>query len=228
MLDLDIGSNHRLCAPFTWDENRKLDRGKVMTAAELEAGKEFGRYLDVDGDGIPYRTYPGTHPKRGAYFTRGTTKDRYARYSEEGADYVDNMARLAKKFETAKSLVPAPVLKSAARKTDLGVIYFGSTAPAMNEAADMLAAKGVHLDLLRVRGFPFSSEVSDFIAEHERVFVVEQNKDAQLRTLLMVECGIDPAQLMPILHYDGNPITARFVTKAIGDAVNQIQERAIP
>ncbi|MDF2115352.1 2-oxoacid:acceptor oxidoreductase subunit alpha [Roseiarcaceae bacterium H3SJ34-1] len=228
MLDLDIGSNHRLCAPFTWDDNRRLDRGKVMTAAELEAGKEFGRYLDVDGDGIPYRTYPGTHPRRGAYFTRGTTKDRYARYSEEGADYVDNMERLAKKFETAKSLVPGPVLKSASRKTDLGVIYFGSTAPAMHEAADMLAAKGVHLDLLRVRGFPFSSEVTDFIAEHERVFVVEQNKDAQLRTLLMVECGIDPAQLMPILHYDGNPITARFVTKAIGDAVNQIQERAIP
>jgi 2-oxoglutarate ferredoxin oxidoreductase subunit alpha len=138
------------------------------------------------------------------------------------------MERLAKKFETAKSLVPAPILKHASRKTDLGVIYFGSTSPAMHEAADMLAAKGVHLDLLRVRGFPFASEVTDFIAEHERVFVVEQNKDAQLRTLLMVECGIDPAQLMPILHYDGNPITARFVTKAIGDAVNQIQERAIP
>ncbi|MDH7795928.1 MULTISPECIES: 2-oxoacid:acceptor oxidoreductase subunit alpha [unclassified Beijerinckia] len=228
MLDLDIGSNHRLCAPFKWDDTRQLDRGKVMTAEELEAGKEFGRYLDVDGDGIPYRTLPGTHPKRGAYFTRGTTKDRYARYSEEGADYIDNMERLAKKFDTAKGLVPAPVARPASRKTDLGVIYFGSTAPAMNEAANMLAARGIHLDLLRVRGFPFSREVTDFIAAHERVFVVEQNKDGQLRTLLMVECGIDPAQLMPIVHFDGNPITARFIDRAIGEAVNQIKERAIP
>ncbi|HEV2571437.1 2-oxoacid:acceptor oxidoreductase subunit alpha [Methylocella sp. CPCC 101449] len=228
MLDLDIGSNHRLCAPFKWDDKRQLDRGKVMTAQELEAGKEFGRYLDVDGDGIPYRTLPGTHPKRGAYFTRGTTKDRYARYSEEGPDYIDNMERLAKKFDTAKGLVPAPVARPASRKTDLGVIYYGSTAPAMNEAAAMLAARGIHLDLLRVRGFPFSREVTDFIAAHERVFVVEQNKDGQLRTLLLVECGIDPAQLMPIVHYDGNPITARFIDKAIGEAVNQIKERAIP
>lgn len=228
MLDLDIGSNHRLCAPFKWDDTRQLDRGKVMTAAELEAGKEFGRYLDVDGDGIPFRTLPGTHPKRGAYFTRGTTKDRYARYSEEGPDYIDNMERLAKKFETAKSLVPAPLTRPDGRKTDLGVIYYGSTSPAMSEAAVMLAARGIHLDLLRVRGFPFSREVTDFIAAHERVFVVEQNKDAQLRTLLMVECGIDPAQLMPIVHYDGNPITARFIDKAIGEAVNQIKERAIP
>ncbi|MBN9081902.1 MAG: ferredoxin oxidoreductase [Rhizobiales bacterium 62-17] len=228
MLDLDIGSNHRLCAPFKWDDTRQLDRGKVMTAQELEAGKEFGRYLDVDGDGIPYRTLPGTHAKRGAYFTRGTTKDRYARYSEEGPDYVDNMERLAKKFDTAKGLVPGPVARPASRQTDLGVIYYGSTSPAMSEAAAMLAGRGIHLDLLRVRGFPFSREVTDFIAAHERVFVVEQNKDGQLRTLLMVECGIDPAQLMPIVHYDGNPITARFIDRAIGEAVNQIKERAIP
>ena len=154
MLDLDIGMNERLTKPFTWDDSRKFDRGKVMTAAELEAGKDFGRYLDVDGDGIPYRTYPGTHPTRGAFFTRGTSKDRYARYTEEGAAYDDNMQRLLKKFDTAKSLVPAPICAAARKPTKLGAIYFGSTSPAMDEADEILAKQGVHLDLLRVRGFP--------------------------------------------------------------------------
>lgn len=220
MLDLDIGSNHRLCRPLKWDDSRKLDRGKVMTAEELEAGKEFGRYLDVDDDGIPYRTYPGTHPRRGAFFTRGTTKDEYARYTEHGAPYVRNMERLLKKLNTAKKFVPAPIERKAARQTDLGVIYYGSTAPAMEEALDLLEQDGVLLDSLRVRAFPFDGVVSDFIARHDRVFVVEQNRDAQLRTLLMVECGVDPAQLTPILHYDGSPITARFIRQAIGEAIN--------
>ena len=193
-----------------------------MNFDDLESGKQFGRYLDVDGDGIPFRTYPGTHPKRGAYFTRGTTKDRFARYSEEGPDYVENMERLARKFDTAKSFVPAPVVKQAAKKTPLGVIYFGSTSPSMLEAAGQLARDGVHLDLMRVRGFPFSREVSDFIEAHERIFVVEQNANAQLRALLQVEIGVDPARLTPILHFDGNPITARFIRKAIGDAVNSL------
>ncbi len=219
MLDLDIGSNHRLCKPFAWDPARKYDRGKIMTAEELDAGKQFGRYLDVDGDGIPYRTLPATHPKRGAYFTRGTTKDRFARYSEEGPDYIENMERLLHKFETAKSLTPAPVGKRAARKTNVGVIYYGSTSPAMREAAMLLREDGVELDLLRVRAFPFSGAVSDFIEEHERILVVEQNRDAQLRSLLQIECGVDPARLTPILHYDGNPITARFIREAIGRAV---------
>ncbi len=134
MLDLDIGMNHRLCRPLAWDDARTYDRGKVMTAEELEAGKEFGRYLDVDGDGIPYRTYPGTHPTKGAYFTRGTSRDRYARYTEEGAAYVDNMQRLLRKFDTAKDLVPRPLHANADKPTRYGVIYFGSTAPAMDEA----------------------------------------------------------------------------------------------
>jgi 2-oxoglutarate ferredoxin oxidoreductase subunit alpha len=215
MLDLDIGMNQHLCAPLEWDDARVLDRGKVMTAEELEAGRDFGRYLDVDGDGIPYRTYPGTHPTRGAFFTRGTSRDRYARYTEEGGPYVDNMERLLKKFETAKSLVPAPVLMRAAQPTRIGVIHYGSTGPSMDEAVKLLAADGVHVDALRVRGFPFSHEVTDFIAAHEIIFVVEQNRDAQLRSLLMIECGIDPAQLVPVLHYDGTPITARFIRKEI-------------
>ncbi|CEJ15201.1 2-oxoglutarate oxidoreductase subunit KorA [bacterium YEK0313] len=215
MLDLDIGMNQHLCAPFAWDDARAMDRGKVMTAEELEAGRDFGRYLDVDGDGIPYRTYPGTHPSRGSFFTRGSTRDRYARYTEEGAPYVDNMERLLRKFETAKTLVPEPVLARAAQPTRLGVIHYGSTGPAMDEAAGLLGADGLHVDTLRVRGFPFGREVTDFIAAHEQVFVVEQNRDAQLRTLLIAECGIDPAQLVPVLHYDGTPITARFIHRDI-------------
>src|SRR5208282_5364210 len=163
MLDLDIGMNEWLCEPLAWDDKRKYDRGKVMTAEELEAGKEFGRYLDVDGDGIPYRTYPGTHPTKGSYFTRGTSKDRYARYSEEGTVYADNMQRLLKKFETAKQLVPRPVRRSAPQPTRFGAIYYGSTSPAMSEALDQLEAQGVHLDTLRVRGFPFHQDVVDFV-----------------------------------------------------------------
>jgi 2-oxoglutarate/2-oxoacid ferredoxin oxidoreductase subunit alpha len=215
MLDLDIGMNEWLCTPFHWDDQRMLDRGKVMTAAELDAGKEFGRYLDVDGDGIPYRTYPGTHPTKGAYFTRGTSRDRYARYTEDGAAYVDNMQRLLRKFETAKKLVPPAVPTPAKQATKTGVIYFGSTAAAMRESLAALETQGIHLDALRLRGFPFGPEVIDFVASHERVFVVEQNRDAQLRTLLLTEGGIDPAKLVPVLHYDGTPITERFITGAI-------------
>ena len=217
MSDLDIGMNTRLCEPLAWDDAKQMDRGKVMTHDELEAGRDFGRYLDVDGDGIPYRTYPGTHPTRGAYFTRGTTKDRYARYSEDGAVYVDNMERLLKKFETAKELVPKPVGRTASRPTKFGVLYFGSTSPAMSEALDALEQQGMYLDALRVRAFPFHSSVDDFIAAHDHVFVVEQNRDGQMRTMFVNECGLDSAQLTPVLHYDGTPITARFITATIAE-----------
>jgi len=219
LMDLDIGMNERLCEPLAWDDARRYDRGKVMTAADLEAGKEFGRYLDVDGDGIAYRTYPGAHPTRGAYFTRGTTKDRFARYSEAGPDYVDNMQRLLRKFETAKELVPKPVLRPARQPARLGVIYFGSTSPAMHEALDTLERDGVQLDALRVRAFPFQDEVYDFIADHEQVFVVEQNRDAQLRMLLVNEGTVDPSRLISVLHYDGTPITARFIIGEIAEKV---------
>jgi 2-oxoglutarate/2-oxoacid ferredoxin oxidoreductase subunit alpha len=219
MLDLDIGMNERLCEPLNWDDARRYDRGKVMTAEELEAGKEFGRYLDVDGDGITYRTYPGTHPSRGAYFTRGTTKDRYARYSEAGPDYVENMQRLLRKLETAKQLVPQPRLRPAPHSTGLGVVYFGSTAPAMDEALEELERDGIYLDGLRVRAFPFSDEVYDFIGDHEKIFVVEQNRDAQLRMLLLNEGQVDPSRLISVLHFDGTPITARFIVSEIAEKV---------
>ncbi|HYD65709.1 2-oxoacid:acceptor oxidoreductase subunit alpha [Azospirillum sp.] len=220
MSDLDIGMNEWLCEPFTWDDTRHMDRGKVMTAEELEAGKDFGRYKDVDGDGIPYRTYPGTHPARGAYFTRGTSKDPYARYSEEGAVYVDNVQRLLRKFATAARLVPAPVPRPARQATRFGVIHYGSTGPAMAEALEVLEGQGLHVDALRVRAFPFDDSVIEFIERHDTVFVVEQNRDAQLRTLLINEGAIDPAKLMPVLHYDGTPITARFIVSAIGEKLS--------
>ena len=217
LLDLDIGMNDRLSRPLAWDDSRAYDRGKVATFDDLDTGKEFGRYLDVDGDGITYRTYPGTHPSRGAFFTRGTTKDRYARYSEAGPDYMDNMQRLLRKFETAKDLLPKPVLRPALQPSRLGVIFYGSTSPAMQEALDILEQQGLHLDALRVRAFPFHEQVPDFIAEHDHVFVVEQNRDGQLRMLLVNECGIDPAKLVPVLHYDGSPITARFIIREISE-----------
>jgi 2-oxoglutarate ferredoxin oxidoreductase subunit alpha len=219
MSDLDIGMNQRLCAPFAWDDARRYDRGKVMSAAELEAGKDFGRYKDIDGDGIPWRTLPATHPTRGSYFTRGTSRDAYARYSERGPDYVYNMQRLLQKFDTARTLVPAPILRAAPRPTPHGAIFFGSTSPAMAEAIDALQADGIALDTLRVRAYPFPDAVREFIAAHERVFVVEQNRDGQLRTLIIDAFGIDPAKLLPVLHYDGTPITARFIAGAIGKHV---------
>jgi 2-oxoglutarate ferredoxin oxidoreductase subunit alpha len=215
LTDLDIGMNQRLCRPFEWDDAREYDRGKVMTVEELEAGKYFGRYEDVDGDGIPWRTYPATHSKRGSFFTRGTSKNPQARYSERGEDYIYNMQRLLKKFDTAKSLVPQPVLHAARQKARFGAVYYGSTSPAMDEALAALDADGLHVDALRVRAYPFPDSVAQFIAAHETVFVVEQNRDAQLHNLIVNEFGIDPARLVPVLHYDGTPITARFIGGAI-------------
>jgi 2-oxoglutarate/2-oxoacid ferredoxin oxidoreductase subunit alpha len=223
MLDLDIGMNHRLCRPLAWDDKRSYDRGKVMTAAELDTGKDFGRYLDVDGDGIPYRTYPGTHPTRGSFFTRGSTRDRYARYTEEGGPYVDNMQRLLRKFETAKGLVPRPLRRDADKPTRYGVIYYGSTSPAMDEAIVEIAERGHRLDMLRVRAFPFHQDVSDFVVDHDFVFVVEQNRDAQLRLLLVNELSLDPVRLVPVLHYDGTPITARFIVRAIAEHLDALK-----
>ena len=223
MTDLDIGMNQRLCAPFQWDPARQYDRGKVMSAQELESGRDFGRYKDVDGDGITWRTLPATHPSKGAYFTRGTTRDPYARYSERGPDYLYNVERLLTKFRTAATLVPAPVLRPAAQKTRCGVIYFGSTSPAMHEALDVLTRDGIHVDALRLRAFPFPESVASFVAEHEVVYVVEQNRDAQMRQLLVNELGLDPATLVPVLHFDGTPITARFITGAISDHVNLVR-----
>jgi 2-oxoglutarate ferredoxin oxidoreductase subunit alpha len=224
MSDLDIGMNQRLCKPFVWDDAREYDRGKVMTAADLNAGKDFGRYNDVDGDGIPWRTYPGTHPTKGAYFTRGTSKDAYARYSERGPDYVYNMERLNKKFKTAANLVPQPIPQKATQPTRVGAIYYGSTTPAMREALDVLAEDGIYVDGLRLQAFPFPQSVEQFLADHDTVFVVEQNRDAQMRTMLVNELDANPKQLAKVLHYDGTPITARFIVSAIAAKLALLKE----
>jgi len=225
MSDLDIGMNQWLCEPLAWDEARRYDRGKIMTADMLESGMDFGRYLDVDGDAIPYRTLPGTHPTRGAYFTRGTSRDRYAKYSEDGAVYIDNMQRLLRKFETAKGLVPRPVIRNATRPARFGVIHYGSTAPAMAEALHALEKRGLHVDSMRLRAFPFHDEAIEFINAHEQVFIVEQNRDGQMRTLLINEGAVDPVRIVSIPHYDGAPITARFIIAEIAARLAQLEPR---
>ena len=227
MTDLDIGMNQRLASPLEWDDARRYDRGKVMTAEMLDSGREFGRYLDVDGDGIPFRTYPGTHPSKGGYFTRGTSKNAYAVYSEQGADYKANMQRLLKKFETAKTLVPKPVLVPSKEPARFGAIYYGSTSPAMAEALDALSRQGIYVNAVRVRSFPFQDEIFDFVASHSKVFVIEQNRDAQLKTLLVNDAGINPASLISVLHYDGTPITARYITAEIAEIVAALNVRPL-
>jgi 2-oxoglutarate/2-oxoacid ferredoxin oxidoreductase subunit alpha len=226
MMDLDIGMNDWLCEPFTWDDSRAYDRGKIITAEELDAGKFFGRYVDVDKDAVPYRTLPGTHPTKGAYFTRGSSHNAMAAYSEEGKDYTEVMQRLLRKLETAKSLVPRPVVRQAAEKARYGVLYYGSTSVAMDEAFASLSGEGLHLDTLRVRAFPFADAIADFILAHEQVFVIEQNRDAQMAKLIVNECAIDPARLISILHYDGTPITARFIHGAIAERLNVTRKEA--
>ena len=213
--DLELGMNEWMTEPLRWDDERRFDRGKVMTADMLDAIERYGRYLDSDGDAIPYRTYPGTHPEKGAFFTRGTSHDAYAGYTEDGRVNAQNMRRLTRKFETAKGLVPKPVLSSAPGGSDIGILYFGTTESAMCEALSILAGDEVRADTCRVRAFPFSSEVEAFLEAHETVFVVEQNRDAQMRTLLMAECDAPPSKLVSILNFDGSPITARTIASGI-------------
>ncbi|MBP6381719.1 MAG: 2-oxoacid:acceptor oxidoreductase subunit alpha [Pseudomonadales bacterium] len=217
LTDLDLGMNDWMSPPLVFDDEHTFDRGKVLDGEALENLKErFGRYLDVDGDGIPYRTYPGAHPKKGAYTIRGTSRDEYAVYTEEGAAYVRNMDRLLRKFETAKQYVPEPKIKPAARATPYGALFFGTTASPAYEAVEMLAEEGIAIDTLRLRAFPFSDAVQEFIAGHETVFVIEQNRDGQMRRLLINEIDV-PAneKLVPVLNYDGLPITARQIAGVI-------------
>ncbi len=215
MLDLDIGMNSHLTQPFVWDRERPYDRGKVLNSRELEKIAEFGRYNDVDGDGVPYRTLPGAHPTLGAYFTRGTSRDRYARYTEDPAPYVDNMERLARKFETARRLVPPPVVRASGAPASVGIVHYGSTAAALDEALALLAEAGIEADALRIRAFPLAPEIAEFVRGREHVFVVEQNRDAQMRTLMASDLSLDPMKLVSILHYGGAPITARFIADAV-------------
>ncbi len=213
--DLDLGMNDQLSEPLAWDDKHKYDRGKVLNAEALEnAANPVGRYRDIDDDGVCYRTYPGTHPTKGAFFTRGTSRDEDAIYTERPEAYTRNMKRLLKKWETAKKYVPGPEFYprgTGSEISETGMVFFGTSTDAALEARDMLAAEGIELDAMRIRAFPFNAEVETFIAERKNVFIIEQNRDGQMRTLLMNECGIDPAKLIPLLHYDGMPISARDI-----------------
>lgn len=215
MTDLDLGMNDHLTAPFEWDDTRTYDRGKVLHTADLENITKFGRYLEVDGDGITYRTYPGTHPSKGAYVTRGTSHDDYAGYTEDSGTYTRNVDRLLKKWETAKTIVPAPEVRQAPNANECGILFFGTSIYSSEEAVDLLAAQDIHLDSLRLRSFPFSESVGQFIADHELIFVIEQNRDAQMRSLLINELGVAPQKMIPVLNYDGTPITADTIVKQI-------------
>ena len=214
MSDLDLGMNDWLSEPLTWDDAYRPDRGKVVTREQLEDGFQFYRYLDVDGDAIPYRSLPGTHPSKGAFFTRGSGHDRLGAYTEDGAKYQDNVDRLRRKFDTAARLVPdAVTLRDGGNSA--GILYIGTTAEVMPEALDALAAQGIELDALRVRAFPFTERVYQFIAAHDTVFVVDQNRDGQLRAMLLIEGNLDPARLVSVLSYDGMPVTADLLVHSI-------------
>ena len=219
MSDLDLGMNDHVSPPFVWDDSRRFDRGKVLTKTDLEGLKEWGRYLDVDHDGIGYRTYPGTHPTKGAYFTRGSSHNQYSAYTEDGGTYVLGMNRLLAKWETARGLVPPPHGKPLDPASRIGAIFFGTSTHASYEAMDILKAQGLSINSLRLRAFPFQREVLDFIDRHETVFVIEQNRDGQMRKLLLAENVVLASKLLPILHFDGLPITARFICQQITEAL---------
>jgi 2-oxoglutarate ferredoxin oxidoreductase subunit alpha len=215
MTDLDLGMNDHVSPPFKWDDSRDYKRGKVLTAADLESIQRFGRYLDVDDDGITYRTYPGTHPTKGAFFTRGTSRDEYAVYTEDGGAYRRNMDRLIKKWNTAKSYVPAPQLYQGAHPKKNGILFYGTSQYAAEEAMDLLRRDGIEMDAIRIKALPFNSQVEDFINTHDHVFVIDQNRDAQMRSLLMIELDANPAKLVSVLNYDGTPITADNIVRQI-------------
>jgi 2-oxoglutarate ferredoxin oxidoreductase subunit alpha len=225
MSDLDLGMNDHQCLPLHWDAARCYDRGKVLDAAQLEAlTTDWGRYLDKDGDGICYRTYPGTHPTKGSYFTRGTSRNEYSGYTEDSTSYVRNMERLQLKWETAKSLVPVPETKIRAPKAKVGAIFYGTTTHSACEAIDRLHHRGLAINSLRIRAFPFQEEVMDFIGQHDLVFVIEQNRDGQMRTLLINEGNLNPEKLIVIASFDGLPVASRSLSRALDAA---LQERGL-
>ena len=215
LTDLDLGMNDHISAPLKWNKNRKYNRGKVLTAEQLETLTKFGRYLDADNDGIPYRTIPGTHPTKGAYFTRGSSHDEYAVYSEDSPTYVRIMERLLKKHNTAKLHVPKPYFYQKENTQKSGLIFFGTTTHSAEEAMDILKEQGIGFDAMQIKSFPFNDEVSDFIEAHETIFVIEQNRDAQMRTLLINELEIHPKKLKKVLNFDGMPITADYIVNQI-------------
>ncbi|GAA0877366.1 2-oxoacid:acceptor oxidoreductase subunit alpha [Algoriphagus jejuensis] len=220
MTDLDLGMNDHVSDAFDWSVDRKYQRGKVLSAEDLEDIGKFGRYLDSDGDGIPSRTYPGTHPTKGAFFTRGTSKDEYAGYTEDGAVYKRNMDRLIKKWDTAKTTVPAAEIKASSSAEAVGILYFGTSTFSSEEARDLLSEEGISVDSIRIKAFPFGKEVVEFVENHKTIFVIEQNRDAQMRKMMLMELDCNPKKLVPVLNYDGMPITADAIKTQITNYLN--------
>ena len=217
--DLELGMNEQICDPLNWDDERQYDRGKILNEQQLDEIEKYGRYQDIDGDGIPYRTYPGTHPSKGSYFTRGSSHDANAAYTEDGDIYAEIMDRISLKFKTALNYIPEPEISSLG-SNPRGVIYLGTTTSAINETLDNLQKKGISLDTMRIRGFPFHESVRDFINKHEIVYVIEQNRDAQLKSLLKIECNASEEQMFSILSYNGVLITAQQIEKEILDSLS--------
>jgi 2-oxoglutarate ferredoxin oxidoreductase subunit alpha len=215
MTDLDLGMNDHVSAPLKWDADCGYQRGKVLDAAALDKLERYGRYLDVDEDGIPYRTIPGTHVSKGGFVTRGTSRDEYAVYTEDGEIYRRNMDRLIKKWNAAKEIIPAPEFYQEKNFSKHGVLFFGTSTYAAAEAIELLKQEQISLDAMRVKAFPFGKAFEDFINSHEKVFVIEQNRDAQFRSLMMIELGVNPEKIVSVLNYDGTPITADNILKQI-------------
>jgi 2-oxoglutarate ferredoxin oxidoreductase subunit alpha len=216
MSDLDLGMNDHVSRPLTWDDNHQYDRGKVLSAEELDQLQtRWGRYLDIDGDGICYRTIPGAHPTKGAYFTRGTSHDEYAAYTEDSGAYERNMTRLLTKWETARTLMPEPHITIRDSKSKIGAIFFGTTTHSAYEAINRLEEEGTPINTMRLLSFPLNQTALDFMNDHDMIFVIEQNRDSQLRTLIVTDCGTLPDKLVPVTNFDGMPITANYITQKL-------------
>jgi 2-oxoglutarate ferredoxin oxidoreductase subunit alpha len=211
--DLDIGMNDWMCPDLKWDDSYRPDRGKILGGDEIEKLTKFHRYLDRDDDGIPYRTLPGVSPKA-AYFTRGSGHNQYGGYTEDSAEYQVVLDRLKRKFLRAATLVPAPVVERNGQ-SEVGLIAFGSSHGATREAMDILEKRGIKVDYMRIRSFPFTKEVEAFLASHSRLFVIEQNRDAQMRSLLTLETAVEKSKLSSILHYSGLPISSSVIVDAV-------------
>jgi len=225
MSDLDIGMNNWVSEPFTYPE-KPLDRGKVLSKEDMDRLGSFARYKDVDGDGIGYRTLPGNEHPNAAWFARGSGHNEKAQYSERPEDYVNNLDRLNHKWETARKIVPGPVLEHSAKGAKIGIIAFGSSHFAAMESVDELKQQGIEVDYLRLRAYPFNAAVAEFIAAHERVYVIEQNRDAQMLQLIKMDISAaDVVRLRSILHYNGHPLEAQFVTESVVSQEYVLQEQ---
>ncbi len=221
MSDLELGMNEQICDQLSWDDSRSYDRGKVLTAEQLDEIEKFGRYVDVDDDGIPYRTYPGTHPDKGSYFTRGSSHDANAAYTEDGNVYAEVMDRIAKKFESALEYLPQPEIRDEGNK--LGLLYLGTSASAIQEALDSLVRRGIKMDTLRIRSFPFHNSIKEFVDSHDLVYVIDQNRDAQLKSLLKIELNVNEESMHSILSYNGVLITAQHIERAVLESMPELE-----